>query len=91
MKLFALFLFVIFLSCSPTYVVQDPPLDVEEVIPARPRGEVIWVKGHHVWRKGRWVWVSGHWQKARHGRVWVAGHWKKTPRGWVWVDGHWRR
>ncbi len=85
-----LILFSVF-SCSPTYVRTDPPVEVEEVIPARPHAGFFWVSGHYAWRKGRWVWISGHWKKMRPGRVWIAGYWKRTPRGWMWVEGRWSR
>jgi len=78
-------------SCAPTYVLEEPPRDIEEVIPVRPRADMIWIQGHHIWRRGQWIWVSGHWKKTRPGRIWVGGHWKKAPRGWIWVEGHWAR
>ncbi len=91
MRFLALVMILFVSSCSTAYVREEPPRDIEEVIPLKPRGDVIWVQGHYAWRRGHWVWISGRWLRARPDRMWVSGHWKKTARGWVWIEGRWRR
>jgi hypothetical protein len=77
--------------CAPPRPVHQPPPPRNEVRPAKPGPNYVWVSGHHEWRGGRWVWVSGHWVKKRPGMEWVEGHWVKRGNRWVWVKGHWKR
>jgi len=69
---------------------EGPPAAIEEVVPARPGPNHVWIGGHWGREAGRWVWIKGYWKvppgPSAH---WIPGHWNQGPRGWHWVDGHW--
>lgn len=72
---------------------ERPPVEIKEVVPARPGPNHVWVGGHWGWgTQGKWEWTSGYWAvPPRQSAVWTPGHWVEGPRGgWHWIEGHWR-
>lgn len=74
-------------------VPNEPPSDIDEVLPAdRPRGDqYVWVPGYWSWDGDRnnFIWVSGCWRAAPPNMSWVPGYWSRADEGWEWVAGFW--
>jgi len=70
-------------------VVDPPPADRVEVIPAQREG-YIWIRGHYVYDGHNYRWRDGHYEAIpRSGAHYVSGRWDRVPGGYVWVEGHW--
>jgi len=62
-----------------------------EVIPVRPSGEHVWIKGHWYRAGNHWQWANGHWEiRPRRSAEWAPGRWEHRGHGYVWIEGHWR-
>jgi hypothetical protein len=75
---------------SEIMVDQAPPPPLEEVVPASPGVDFVWISGVWVW-EGRWVWSPGHWaHPPRPGAVWVPFHYEFRNGTHVFIRGGWR-
>jgi WXXGXW repeat (2 copies) len=67
-----------------------PPPPRVEVMPAPPRGGVVWQPGYYKWSGREHVWVEGRYaDPPRPGVRWVAPTWDHRDNGWVYLDGRW--
>jgi hypothetical protein len=68
-----------------------PPPPEQEVVPASPGVDYVWVGGYHRWDGRRYVWVRGRYEHRPHANArWRAAHWEARGRGHVWVEGRWQ-
>ncbi|MEO8202104.1 MAG: hypothetical protein ABI679_16350, partial [Gemmatimonadota bacterium] len=88
---------LLILACATTpppgrvYVVDRPPRNRVEVVPAAPGRDFIWIGGY--WRRAGagWDWAPGHFaERPGHRGHWVPGRWVHERRGWYFMEGHWR-
>jgi hypothetical protein len=69
--------------------VAPPPLR-QEVRPAAPSANHIWIDGHWAWRGGQHTWVQGVWaMPPAVGYVWVPARWENVGGEYVFYEGHW--
>jgi WXXGXW repeat (2 copies) len=67
-----------------------PPPPEQEVVPASPGPEFLWIGGYHRWDGHRYVWVRGRYDRRPHANArWNTAHWEARGRGHVWVEGRW--
>jgi WXXGXW repeat (2 copies) len=70
-------------------VVEAPPAPYEEVVPASPGPNYIWVGGYWGRRGGHYYWYRGHYARGNGHHRWVAGYWNHGSHGYIWVEGRW--
>jgi hypothetical protein len=67
-----------------------PPPPENEVVPASPGVEYVWVHGYHRWDGHHYVWVRGRYEHRPHANAqWRVAHWEARGRGHVWIEGNW--
>jgi hypothetical protein len=78
---------------SATYVANAPPAPKEEVQPAAPSVDYVWVAGHWDWSASEesWIWVGGVWvQPPDDGATWVGPEYQDNNGDWMYVPGYWQ-
>jgi hypothetical protein len=71
-------------------VVESEPPPPQEVVPASPGPDYVWIGGYHRWDGRRYVVVRGRYERRPHPNArWSAAHWEARGRGHVWVEGRW--
>jgi hypothetical protein len=72
------------------YVETAPPPDEEEIRPASPADNAVWIGGYWQWYGSDYHWHSGYWDAHPRGR-WVPGRWEHARHGYHWIAGRWDR
>jgi hypothetical protein len=76
---------------STTVVTQAPPELQQEVAPAQPTSQHVWIAGYWTWRNERYEWIAGHWELPPHSRdAWVAPRWEQDGNSYRFYEGYWR-
>jgi hypothetical protein len=71
-------------------VVESEPPPPQEVAPASPGPDYVWIGGYHRWDGHRYVLVRGRYERRPHPNAhYSAAHWEARGRGHVWVEGRW--
>jgi hypothetical protein len=74
----------------PEIVETAPPQPIEEVRPAAPFPDALWIPGYWDWSGVRYVWVAGRWSARPQGYAWEDYRWKHRRDGkWEHKHGHW--
>ena len=75
---------------STIVVMQAPPAAQQEVVPARPSSDHVWVGGYWSWRNSRYEWVAGHWTvPPRSGVTWIPPRWEPEGGAYRFYEGYW--
>ena len=78
---------------SAMFVANAPPAAKDEVRPAAPSGDHVWIKGHWEWSVSEetWIWAVGFWAvPPDEGATWVDPEYGDNNGDWMYVPGHWR-
>jgi hypothetical protein len=71
-------------------IVEPPPRDLDEVVPAQRAG-YVWINGHYRYDGKRYVWKPGYYERVPRGYArWEPGRWDRRGDGYVWIEGRWR-
>jgi hypothetical protein len=77
-------------TTAPIIAPEAPPAAKEEVRPAPPSADMIWVPGAWDYENGAYVWKSGLWElPPAQKMIWTPGRWLHTTEGYTFVPGHW--
>lgn len=68
-----------------------PPSPINENVPPKPSGDVIWISGYWSWleNQNEFTWICGVWRKPPIGHHWISGTWVQNTDGWIWARGFW--
>lgn len=69
-------------------VATPPPAAPNEIRPAAPGPDYVWVRGHYELNQGVWSWTNGRWElPPQPGMVWVDSRFE--PQTQRWTPGYW--
>lgn len=78
-------------ACSPAYV-SSPPRYQQEMRPAQPSLNHVWIDGN--WKYNRptktYNQGNGRWALPSRGRQYQSGEWKNNNKGYYWAPGKWK-
>jgi hypothetical protein len=79
------------------YSVQSPPPPPpgpppgQQIIPAAPAPNALWIPGYWSYDGYRYTWAVGHWEiPPPNARSYVAAHWENRGNGFAFVEGYWQ-
>ncbi len=69
--------------------VQKPPEPKQEVQPAAPDENTIWIPGCWFYADSGWLWRAGYYTEPRAGYVWQPASYCWSPNGYIFCSGYW--